>query len=426
MLDPKLLRSNLSQIAEQLKTRGYNLNTEELESLEQERKLIQTKTQELQAQRNQQAKLVGQAKASGKDISSLLQEGDKLGQELKQAEAELEVIQNKLQNIMLSIPNIPDVSVPVGKDEKDNVEVRRWGKPTAFDFSPKDHVSLGEQLCMMDFETAVKISGSRFVILRGQLARLHRALIQFMLNLHIEEHAYEETYVPYLVKSASYFGTGQLPKFAEDIFSIKGDFDLNLISTSEVPLTNMAKDVIFEANELPKQYTAHSPCFRSEAGSYGRDTRGMIRMHQFEKVELVHFSKPEDSFAALERMTAHAETVLQKLELPYRVLNLCTVDMGFSAAKTYDLEVWLPSQNTYREISSCSNCTDFQARRLQARYRNSNSGKPELIHTLNGSGVAAGRALVAVLENYQDQDGNIRVPTVLQPYMGGISIIKKG
>jgi seryl-tRNA synthetase len=314
----------------------------------------------------------------------------------------------------------------MGKNEQDNVEVRRWGSPAQFGFEIKDHVHLGEQLGMMDFETAVKVSGSRFVILRGQLARLHRALIQFMLNLHSEQHGYEETYVPYLVKSASYYGTGQLPKFAEDIFAIKGDFDLNLISTSEVPLTNMARDMIFEHAELPKQYTAHSPCFRSEAGSYGRDTRGMIRMHQFEKVELVHFTKPEDSFAALERMTQHAETVLQKLELPYRVVSLCTGDMGFAAAKTYDLEAWLPSQNTYREISSCSNCTDFQARRLQARYRSPETGKPELIHTLNGSGVAAGRALVAVLENYQDKDGNIRVPTALQPYMGGVSLIKKG
>jgi len=425
MLDPKLLRTDLKAIADKLKSRGHILNISELESLEQQRKEVQTKTQDLQAQRNQQAKLIGQAKASGKDIAELLQQGENLGSLLKQAEAELEVIQNKLQAILLMIPNLPDESVPVGKDEKDNLEVRRWGDLPQFDFDPKDHVSLGETLNLMDFETAVKISGSRFVILRGELARLHRALIQFMLNLHTSEHGYEETYVPYLVKSASYYGTGQLPKFAEDIFTIKGEIDLNLISTSEVPLTNMARDIIFEAKALPKLYTAHSPCFRSEAGSYGRDTRGMIRMHQFEKVELVHLTKPEDSYAALERMTQHAETVLQKLELPYRVVSLCTGDMGFSAAKTYDLEVWLPSQNTYREISSCSNCTDFQARRLQARYRHPETGKPELLHTLNGSGVAAGRALVAVLENYQNQDGSIRVPSVLQPYMGGITLISK-
>ncbi|MDF2530003.1 MAG: serine--tRNA ligase [Gammaproteobacteria bacterium] len=425
MLDPKLLRLDIKTVAEQLKLRGFNLNIDELEALEQQRKLIQTSTQELQAQRNQQAKLIGQAKAKGEDVTALLQEGESLGSQLKQAEAELESVQNKLHAILSMVPNLPDASVPVGKNEKDNVEVRRWGQPNSFEFEVKDHVTLGEQLNMMDFETAVKISGSRFVILRGQLARLHRALVQFMLNLHSEQHGYEETNVPYMVKQASYYGTGQLPKFAEDIFAIKGDFDLNLISTSEVPLTNMARDVIFEANELPKQYTAHSPCFRSEAGSYGRDTRGMIRMHQFEKVELVHFTKPEDSFAALERMTQHAEAVLQQLELPYRVVSLCTGDMGFSAAKTYDLEVWLPSQNTYREISSCSNCTDFQARRLQARYRNPQSSKPELIHTLNGSGVAAGRALVAVIENYQDKDGNIRVPAVLQPYMGNVKLISK-
>ncbi|MDO8954185.1 MAG: serine--tRNA ligase [Gammaproteobacteria bacterium] len=425
MLDPKLLRNNLTEVAEQLKTRGYTLQITELEALEVERKAIQTLTQELQAERNQQAKLIGQAKAAGKDINTLLQDGNSLGDKLKTAETELEAVQAKLQAILLMMPNLPAIGVPIGKDEKDNVEVRTWGKQTSLGFTANDHVSLGENLNMMDFETAVKISGSRFVILRGQLAKLHRALIQFMLNLHTEEHGYEETYVPYMVKSSSYFGTGQLPKFADDIFAIKGEFDLNLISTAEVPLTNMANDVIFEASELPKQYTAHSPCFRSEAGSYGRDTRGMIRMHQFEKVELVHFTKPEDSAAALESMTLHAETVLQKLELPYRVVALCTGDMGFGAAKTYDLEVWLPSQSTYREISSCSNCTDFQARRLQARFRNPETGKPELIHTLNGSGVAAGRALVAIMENYQNEDGTIRVPAVLQPYMGGITLISK-
>ncbi|WP_312379554.1 serine--tRNA ligase [Pseudomonas oryzihabitans] len=424
MLDSKLVRTQTEEVAARLATRGYVLDVGLVESLEARRKAVQTRTETLQAERNARSKGIGQAKARGEDIAPLLAEVDRMGSELEEAKRELDLVQGELDALLLGLPNLPDASVPVGKDEDDNVEVRRWGTPRAFDFEIKDHVALGETHGWLDFETAARFSGARFAVMRGPIARLHRALAQFMLNLHTGEHGYEETYTPYLVQAETLQGTGQLPKFEEDLFKIgrEGESDLYLIPTAEVTLTNLVAGQILDAKRLPLKFTAHTPCFRSEAGASGRDTRGMIRQHQFDKVEMVHIVEPSTSFQALEELTGHAETVLQRLELPYRVLSLCTGDMGFGATKTYDLEVWVPSQGKYREISSCSNCGDFQARRMQARYRNA-EGKPELVHTLNGSGLAVGRTLVAVLENYQQADGSIRVPDVLKPYMGGLEVI---
>ncbi len=423
MLDPKLFRNNLAGVAAQLKRRGFELDTAAIEALETRRKAIQVKTESLQAERNSRSKAIGKAKAAGEDIQPLLDEVAGLGEQLNAARHELEDVQADLDAILMAIPNIPHESVPVGNDEADNLEVRRWGEPPAFDFEVKDHVDIGEALHGMEFDTAVKLSGSRFAVLRGPLARLQRALTQFMLDTHTGEHGYQECYVPYLVNADSLRGTGQLPKFEEDLFATRGDDPFYLIPTAEVPVTNLVRDEIVEADDMPLRLTAHTPCFRSEAGSYGKDTRGLIRQHQFEKVEMVQIVRPEDSYAALEALTGHAETILQKLELPYRVVTLCTGDIGFSAAKTYDLEVWLPGQQAYREISSCSNCEAFQARRMKARWRNPDTGKPELVHTINGSGLAVGRALVAVLENYQQADGSVRIPDVLQPYMGGITCL---
>lgn len=424
MLDSKLVRTQTEEVAARLATRGYVLDVSLVESLEARRKAVQTRTETLQAERNARSKGIGQAKARGEDIAPLLAEVDRMGSELEEAKRELDLVQGELDALLLGLPNLPDASVPVGKDEDDNVEVRRWGTPREFDFEIKDHVALGETHGWLDFETAARFSGARFAVMRGPIARLHRALAQFMLNLHTGEHGYEETYTPYLVQAETLQGTGQLPKFEEDLFKIgrEGESDLYLIPTAEVTLTNLVAGQILDAKRLPLKFTAHTPCFRSEAGASGRDTRGMIRQHQFDKVEMVHIVEPSTSFQALEELTGHAETVLQCLELPYRVLSLCTGDMGFGATKTYDLEVWVPSQGKYREISSCSNCGDFQARRMQARYRNA-EGKPELVHTLNGSGLAVGRTLVAVLENYQQADGSIRVPDVLKPYMGGLEVI---
>ncbi|ALZ84465.1 serine--tRNA ligase [Pseudomonas oryzihabitans] len=424
MLDSKLVRTQTEEVAARLATRGYVLDVSLVESLEARRKAVQTRTETLQAERNARSKGIGQAKARGEDIAPLLAEVDRMGSELEEAKRELDSVQGELDALLLGLPNLPDASVPVGKDEDENVEVRRWGTPRDFDFEIKDHVALGETHGWLDFETAARFSGARFAVMRGPIARLHRALAQFMLNLHTGEHGYEETYTPYLVQAETLQGTGQLPKFEEDLFKIgrEGESDLYLIPTAEVTLTNLVAGQILDAKRLPLKFTAHTPCFRSEAGASGRDTRGMIRQHQFDKVEMVHIVEPSTSFQALEELTGHAETVLQRLELPYRVLSLCTGDMGFGATKTYDLEVWVPSQGKYREISSCSNCGDFQARRMQARYRNA-EGKPELVHTLNGSGLAVGRTLVAVLENYQQADGSIRVPEVLKPYMGGLEVI---
>ena len=425
MLDPKLLRNDLEGTAQQLARRGFVLDTKHLQALEERRKTIQTQTQQLQAERNSRSKGIGKAKAAGEDIAPLLKEVEGLGEQLKAAEHELASLQEELNSILMGIPNIPHASVPEGKGEEDNPELRKWGTPPEFDFEPKDHVDLGEQLGQLDFETAAKLTGSRFSVMQGPLARLHRALIQFMLDTHTREHGYSEVYVPYLVNADSLRGTGQLPKFEEDLFKMNGEAEYYLIPTAEVPVTNLARDTIVEAGSLPVRYTAHTPCFRSEAGSYGKDTRGMIRQHQFEKVEMVQLVRPEDSDAVLEQLTAHAEAILQQLELPYRVVTLCTGDIGFSAAKTYDLEVWLPGQQTYREISSCSNFEAFQARRMQARWRNPDTGKPELLHTVNGSGLAVGRTLVAVMENYQQADGSIRIPDVLKPWMGGLDSIEK-
>ena len=424
MLDSKLVRTQTQEVAARLATRGYVLDVSLVESLEARRKAVQTRTETLQAERNARSKGIGQAKARGEDIAPLLAEVDRMGGELEEAKRELDSVQGELDALLLGLPNLPDASVPVGKDEDDNVEVRRWGTPRQFDFEIKDHVALGETHGWLDFETAARFSGARFAVMRGPIARLHRALAQFMLNLHTGEHGYEEAYAPYLVQAETLQGTGQLPKFEEDLFKIgrEGESDLYLIPTAEVTLTNLVAGQILDTKRLPLKFTAHTPCFRSEAGASGRDTRGMIRQHQFDKVEMVQIVEPSTSFQALEELTGHAETVLQRLELPYRVLALCTGDMGFGATKTYDLEVWVPSQSKYREISSCSNCGDFQARRMQARYRNA-EGKPELVHTLNGSGLAVGRTLVAVLENYQQADGSIRVPEVLKPYMGGIEVI---
>ncbi len=424
MIDPKLLRANLEEVARQLTRRGYRLDTQALATIEEKRKRVQVIAQQFQQDRNAKSKAIGIAKSKGEDTTKLMQEVTDTGAALKQAETELEQIQNELIEMALGIPNIPHASVPDGKDENDNKELRRWGEPRQFSFTPKDHVDIGAALGMMDFDTAAKITGARFVVMNGPLARLHRALIQFMLDLHTQEHGYTETYVPYMVNADSLRGTGQLPKFEQDLFALKGEQVYYLIPTAEVPVTNILRDVIVEANTMPRKYVCHTPCFRSEAGSYGKDTRGMIRQHQFEKVELVQVVRPQDSYQALEKLTGHAEMVLQKLELPYRVVALCCGDMGFSAAKTYDIEVWLPGQNKYREISSCSNFEDFQARRMQARWRNPQTGKPELVHTLNGSALAVGRTLVAIMENYQDDKGRIRVPRALYPYLGGLETIE--
>lgn len=420
MLDPKRLRNELEETAAQLARRGYTLDTDAIARLEGERKAIQVETQTLQGERNSRSKAIGKAKAQGEDIQPLLDAVADMGEKLKAAETRLAGVQDELNAILMGIPNIPDASVPDGKDEEDNVEIRRWGEPKSFDFEPKDHVDLGAELGLMDFDTAAKLTGSRFSLMTGPLARMHRALIQFMLDLHTAEHGYTETYVPYLVNADSLRGTGQLPKFEEDLFKLSGEQEYYLIPTAEVPVTNIVRDEIIDADRLPLMFAAHTPCFRSEAGSYGRDTRGMIRQHQFEKVEMVQIVRPEDSMATLETLTGHAEEVLKRLELPYRVVNLCAGDIGFSAAQTYDLEVWLPGQGKYREISSCSNFQDFQARRMQARWRNPETKKPELAHTINGSGLAVGRALVAVMENYQQADGSIVVPEVLRAYMGGV------
>ncbi|RRW59733.1 serine--tRNA ligase [Pseudomonas fluorescens] len=425
MLDSKLLRSNLQDVADRLASRGFALDTARIEALEEQRKTVQTRTEALQAERNARSKSIGQAKQRGEDIAPLMADVERMAGELSAGKVELDAIQTELDSILLGIPNLPHESVPVGKDEDDNVEVRRWGTPTQFDFEVKDHVALGEKFGWLDFETAAKLSGARFALLRGPIARLHRALAQFMINLHVTEHGYEEAYTPYLVQAPALQGTGQLPKFEEDLFKIarEGEADLYLIPTAEVSLTNIVAGEIVDSKLLPIKFVAHTPCFRSEAGASGRDTRGMIRQHQFDKVEMVQIVEPSQSMEALEGLTANAEKVLQLLGLPYRTLALCTGDMGFSAVKTYDLEVWIPSQDKYREISSCSNCGDFQSRRMQARFRNPETGKPELVHTLNGSGLAVGRTLVAVLENYQQADGSIRVPDVLKPYMGGLEVI---
>lgn len=429
MLDLQLLRSDLAGVAARLATRGYLLDTTRFEQLKSERKIIQTRTQELQAKRNAISKQIGMGKAKGEDVSAIMAEVAGLGDELKELEVQLEHIQQDLQAFLSVIPNTPHISVPVGKSEADNVEMRRVGSPPEFDFEAKDHVSVGEDVGGLDFETAAKISGARFSLLKGPLARLHRALAQFMLDIHTEQHGYTEVYVPYLVNADSMRGTGQLPKFEEDLFRVprqlgeEGEQNFYLIPTAEVPVTNMVRDSITLLEKLPLKFVAHTPCFRSEAGSYGRDTRGMIRQHQFDKVELVQIVHPEHSYDALEQLLAHAETILQKLALPYRVMKLCSGDMGFSAAMTYDIEVWLPAQNAYREISSCSNFEAFQARRMQARFRNE-QGKPELLHTVNGSGLAVGRTLVAILENYQQADGSVVVPEVLRPYMGKLEYIR--
>ena len=424
MLDPKLIRSDLSSVAEQLKKRNFDLDVAALEQLESSRKQCQIKTEELQSERNTRSKSIGKAKAAGEDIQPLLDEVAGLGEKLDIAKAELHDIQREMDAVLMGIPNLLHESVPVGKDESDNVETRRWGEPRTFDFEVKDHVDLGAKNQWLDFDTASKITGSRYVVMHGQMAKLHRALIQFMLDVHTNEHGYEEVYVPYIVNSDSLKGTGQLPKFEEDLFCVDKEAGHYLIPTAEVPVTNIARDEIIDANRIPLKFTSHTPCFRSEAGSYGKDTRGMIRQHQFDKVEIVQMVSADKAWESLEELTQHAEAILQKLELPYRVVTLCSGDVGFSAAKTYDLEVWLPGQDTYREISSCSCFGDFQARRMQARWRNPETGKPELLNTVNGSGLAIGRTLVAVLENYQQSDGSIVVPDVLKPYMGGLEVLQ--
>lgn len=424
MLDPKRVRSQTEEIARRLAIKNFEFDVATFERLEERRRAIQVRAETLQSEQNKRSKSIGKAKAAGEDIKPLLEEVDNLKQQKAEAEEELRSVQESLNAFFAGIPNLPDEDVPPGANEDDNVETRVWGTPRNFDFEPRDHVALGEQLKGLDFEKATQLAHSRFAVMRGQLAKLHRALAQFMLDLHTEEHGYTEAYVPYLVNANALFGTGQLPKFEEDLFRTAGDNPLYLIPTAEVPATNLVADSILEASEMPLRMVCHTPCFRSEAGSYGRDVRGMIRQHQFDKVELVHVVRPEDSTEALEQLTGHAEKVLQLLELPYRVVTLCGGDMGFSAAKTYDLEVWLPGQGKYREISSCSNTRDFQARRMQARWRNPETGKPEPVHTLNGSGLAVGRAMIAVMENYQQEDGSILVPEVLKPYMKGIDRIQ--
>jgi seryl-tRNA synthetase len=424
MLESKCFRENISETAKQLARRGFILDVATITALEAKRKQLQIKTQELQNERNVRSKAVGQAKAKGEDVTALLSEVGKMGGELAEIEKQTEAVVQELFDIQSRVPNILHSSVPDGRSEDDNVEVRRWGTPTKFSFTPKDHVDLGEGLKQMDFAVAAKISGARFVVLKNQLAKLQRALTQFMLDIHTQEHGYEEVYVPYLVNKDSLYGTGQLPKFGEDLFHISGEWNFSLIPTAEVPVTNIVRNEILEATQLPLKYVAHTPCFRSEAGTYGKDTRGMIRQHQFEKVEMVKIVKPETSYQELETLVNNAEMILQKLNLPYRVITLCAGDIGAGSAKTYDIEVWLPAQNKYREISSCSNFEDYQARRLKARWRNPETGKPELVHTLNGSGLAVGRTLVAIMENHQDEQGNIHIPEVLQPYMNDQKIIK--
>lgn len=424
MLDLKLVRSEPEIIAKALAKRGFTLDIDTLNALEVDRKALQIKAESLQQERNSRAKNIGKAKASGEDIAPLLLEVESLKDDLTLAEAELKRVQEKLNTILYALPNMPVEEVPAGLSEDDNVEIRKWGNPRVFNFTVRDHVELGERSNELDFEVATKLTGSRFAVMRGQLARMNRALIQFMLNTHIEEHGYEEIYVPYMVNRESLFGTGQLPKFEDDLFKTNDERELYLIPTAEVPVTNILRDELLKDDvTLPIKLVCHTPCFRSEAGSHGRDTRGMIRQHQFEKVELVNFVKPEDSDQALEDLTRCAENILQKLELPYRTVMLCGGDIGFSAAKTYDIEVWIPSQEKYREISSCSSFRDFQARRMKARFRNAKTGNTEFLHTLNGSGLAVGRTLLAIMENYQQQDGSIKVPQVLQAYMGGVTII---
>ncbi|AIR04035.1 MULTISPECIES: serine--tRNA ligase [Cedecea] len=429
MLDPNLLRTEPDAVAEKLARRGFKLDVETLRSLEERRKVLQVKTENLQAERNSRSKSIGQAKARGEDIEPLRLQVNQLGEELDAAKNELDSLLAEIRDISLTLPNIPDDCVPMGKDDSENVEISRWGEPRKFDFEVRDHVTLGEMAKGLDFAAAVKLTGSRFVVMQGQIARMHRALTQFMLDLHTEQHGYMENYVPYLVNQDTLYGTGQLPKFGGDLFHTRpleeeaDSSNYALIPTAEVPLTNLVRDEILDDESLPLKLTAHTPCFRSEAGSYGRDTRGLIRQHQFDKVEMVQIVRPEDSMDALEELTGHAEKVLQLLGLPYRKVLLCSGDIGFGSAKTYDLEVWLPAQNTYREISSCSNMWDFQARRLQARCRNKADKKTRLVHTLNGSGLAVGRTLVAVLENYQQADGRIQVPEALRPYMNDLEYI---
>ena len=425
MLDIKLLRSNPEDLRDRLAIKGYALDVNEFLSLDNERRLAQEETESLQNERNVKSKSIGQAKSKGEDVDGLIKEVGDLGDRLEKAKTTLATVRERFDSILHGIPNIPDDSVPAGDNELGNKEIKRFGEPRQFEFEPKDHVDLtsaGE----LDFEKAAKITGSRYVVMRGKLAGLHRALTQFMLDEHSQNHGYEEVYVPYIVNSGSLFGTGQLPKFEEDLFRIEGDQASYLTSTAEVPVTNMYKDEILEESVLPIKHVCHTPCFRSEAGSYGKDTRGMIRQHQFEKVELVQLVHPDDSWKALDELTGHAESILEKLNLPYRSVVLCGGDLGFSSAKTIDLEVWLPGQGQYREISSCSNFLDFQARRMQARFRNESNGKVELVHTLNGSGLAVGRTLVAILENYQDADGNIQIPSVLRPYFNGLSLLELG
>lgn len=423
MIDPNLLRHQIDLVADILAKRGFTLDKTSLQALEERRKGLQTKLQEIQNKRNVLSKSIGQAKAKGEGVSYIMEEAEKATQDLEQLQSECEIVIEEQQVAWSYIPNLLHDSVPVGKDENDNVEIRRWGNIPSFSFVPKDHVDLTEKSRAIDFQAAANISGSRFMVLNGQVAKLHRALAQFMLDTHTNEHGYQETYVPYLVEQKALFGVGQLPKFYEDLFHIKGERELCLIPTAEVSLTNLVRESILSADDLPLKFVSHTPCFRSEAGSYGKDTRGMIRQHQFDKVELVQVVHPEKSYEALEELTSHAEKILQRLNLPYRVIALCSGDVGFQSTKTYDLEVWLPSQNKYREISSCSNTEAFQARRMQARYRPDAKSKPELVHTLNGSGLAVGRTLVAVLENYQNAEGNIQIPEVLKPYMGGVEII---
>jgi seryl-tRNA synthetase len=424
VLDPRLLRTEPERVAENLARRGFQLDVAAFASLEERRKAAQVRADQLRAERNARSKNIGRAKAQGQDVEPLLKEVEALGSQQAAAEAEFAAVQAEVERLALNLPNLLHDSVPVGRDESQNVEVRRVGEPPRLDFEPRDHVAIGEGLGGLDFEAAGRIAGARFVVMQGGIARLHRALAQFMLDLHTREHGYREVYVPYMVSRQTLTGTGQLPKFEQDLFALRGENEYFLIPTAEVPVTNLVRDAIVSADELPLRFVAHTPCFRSEAGSYGKDTRGMIRQHQFDKVELVQIVKPQDSYAALEELTGHAERVLQKLGLAYRVVALCSGDVGFGSAKTYDLEVWLPGQGKYREISSCSNCESFQARRMQARWRNPDSGKPELVHTLNGSGVAVGRAMVAVLENYQQPDGSVVVPEALRPYMHGLELLR--
>jgi seryl-tRNA synthetase len=425
MLDSKLLRTEFDEVARHLSRRGFDLDKQRFVELEEQRKNIQVQTEDLQGQRNKNSKLIGLAKSKGEDVSEILAAMEKINQDLKTNEVKLEVLLGELHTWMLELPNLPDASVPDGNCEDDNLEVRMWGEIPSFEFEVKDHVDLGESIGGLDFEAAAKITGSRFVTMQGGIAKLHRALIQFMIDTHTSEHGYKEVYVPYIVNAQSLIGTGQLPKFKEDLFKLTHENDYYLTPTAEVPVTNIWRDRIAKEEDLPIKYVCHTPCFRSEAGSYGKDTRGMIRQHQFEKVEMVQLVKPESSWRMLEELVGHAEKILQKLNLAYRVVTLCTGDLGFSSAKTYDIEVWLPAQNTYREISSCSNFLDFQARRLQARWKNTATKKPEHLHTLNGSGLAIGRTLVAILENYQDKDGSIKIPDALKLYMNGLDKITK-